>query len=155
MLLLKALGASMSDRSFARWTRSQIMRFNSALSRRFEGRLSKFPFLLFRLVGKDWDDDEISEVITSLLRAVALITEIQLARGGAPPRCVDVVDRACRCRSCPLSCPPLALGFLTLSPPSSDSPSSSTWSATESCRRRTPEGRGDVGRGVRGTGRGT
>lgn len=56
--LLEALKAPFDDPAFAVWTRSQVLRLNSALFRRHELRLSAWPYRLYTLASNKFSQED-------------------------------------------------------------------------------------------------
>lgn len=67
--LLDVVGAPMEDSEFLVWVRSQVLRLAAALFRRYECRLSGWPFKLFKLVCSAFSADEKQQVISDLIGA--------------------------------------------------------------------------------------
>lgn len=67
--LLDALKAPVRSEEFMRWARSQVLRLNSALFRRYEVRFSCWPYRLYGLQSPGFGDDEQVSVCQDLLAA--------------------------------------------------------------------------------------
>lgn len=67
--LLSVLGAPTQEPGFMRWARNQLLRLSAALFRRYEVRLSAWPFRLFELVRDDSPEAGKVAVANALLEA--------------------------------------------------------------------------------------
>ena len=74
--LLGALGAPTMDEAFARWSRSQVLRMCSALYRRFEVRLSAWPYRLYALANDSFTEDEKIATARSLLQEDVVMLDV-------------------------------------------------------------------------------
>ncbi|CAK0820927.1 unnamed protein product [Prorocentrum cordatum] len=75
--VLEAIGAPMESEAFQRWTRSQILRLSSALYRRYELRLSSWPYKLYALISADdYTEEQRTSLAQELLDADADVLDV-------------------------------------------------------------------------------
>jgi hypothetical protein len=67
--LLDAVEAPLSEQWFMRWARGQILRMCAAYGRRYEGRFSSFPYLLFQIASPEFSDVDKAKVVQKNLEA--------------------------------------------------------------------------------------
>jgi hypothetical protein len=67
--VLDVLQAPCREHSFMRWTRSQILRLNSALYRRYESRLAAWPHQLYAMTSDKFSAEQRASVAQRLLAA--------------------------------------------------------------------------------------
>jgi hypothetical protein len=67
--ILDVLQAPCRDPKFMRWVRSQILRMNSSLFRRYESRLAAWPYPLYALTSSHYSVEERTSVVRRLRAA--------------------------------------------------------------------------------------